>query len=60
MAQELKAALTALAKDLSKTMEVYSFLLTPHCLYMDVGVERAAGRARDTATLSKSYTHPIP
>lgn len=37
MAQELKVALTALAKDLSKTMEVYSFLLIPHYLYMDVG-----------------------
>lgn len=37
MAQELKAALTVLAKDLSKTMEVYSLLLIPHCLYMDVG-----------------------
>lgn len=59
MAQELKAALTVLAKDLSKTMGVYSFLLIPHCLYMDVGLERAAERAQDIAILSKSYIHPI-
>jgi hypothetical protein len=60
MAQQLKAALTALAKDLSKTMGVLQFLFPiDHTLPIyGHGVEKAGvGKGRSH---SKQELHPIP